>query len=249
MIQINAASKTFGTRIALHATTLHLANNQTHVFWGSSGSGKTTLLRLIAGLADPTTGEIWIQDQKVSSEIQSRLATKIGYVIQEGGLFPHLTAWENIALAGLPQRWSAQRIQQRINDLANLVQLEVSILKQYPKQLSGGQRQRVALMRALFLDPPIILLDEPLGALDPLVRSDLQKELKVIFNGLKKTVIIVTHDIGEGAFFGHTLSLFHEGHLVQHGDFKSFIDTPNSEFVTKFITAQIPPAELLAVTK
>lgn len=245
MIQINGVSKLYGDRQALYANSLSLAENQTHVFWGSSGSGKTTLLRLIAGLVDATTGEIWIKEQKVSSSVQSFLATKIGYVIQEGGLFPHLTAWQNIALAGLPQSWSQHKIAQRINELAELVQLETVILNQYPKQLSGGQRQRVALMRALFLDPPIILLDEPLGALDPLVRSDLQKELKVIFNKLKKTVIIVTHDIGEGAFFGHTISLFHEGRIIQHGDFQSFIDKPKSEFVTKFITAQIPPVELL----
>lgn len=249
MIRINKVNKFYDQRCALETTSLDLAENQTHVFWGSSGSGKTTLLRLISGLVDASAGEIWIENQKVSVSVQPFLATKIGYVIQEGGLFPHLSAWQNIALAGLPQAWTQNKISERINQLAELVQLETNSLIRYPKQLSGGQRQRVALMRALFLDPPIIFLDEPLGALDPLVRSDLQKELKVIFNKLKKTVIIVTHDIGEGAYFGHTISLFHEGRLIQHGNFQSFIDKPATDFVTKFITAQIPPIELLKVLK
>lgn len=245
MIQFNNVSKFYGTRAALHSTTLSLAKEQTHVFWGSSGSGKTTALRLVAGLIDVSAGEIRVNNQKVSSQIQPQLASMIGYVIQEGGLFPHLSAWQNIALAGRAQSWAEDRLSSRIKDLAELVQLDMSILDQFPKQLSGGQRQRVALMRALLLNPEIILLDEPLGALDPLVRSDLQKELKRIFNSLRKTVILVTHDIGEGAFFGHTLSLFHEGYLIQHGDFKGFIEKPNNEFVTRFITAQAPPTELL----
>lgn len=249
MILVKNVSKKFENRLALDFTNLQLAEKQTHVFWGSSGSGKTTLLRLIAGLTEVSSGEIWIGDQKISTSLQKQLASKIGYVIQEGGLFPHLNAWQNIALAGLPESWDDNQTSNRIQELASLVQLELPLLKQYPKQLSGGQRQRVALMRSLLLDPPIILLDEPLGALDPLVRSDLQKELKRIFNKLNKTVIFVTHDIGEGAFFGHTISLFHEGRLVQHGDFNNFIDHPKNEFVTKFITAQIPPAELLSALR
>lgn len=249
MIEIKAVTKQFNGKTVLHPTHLTLANKQTHVFWGSSGSGKTTLLRLIAGLIEATSGEIWVEGQRVSQKTQSQLASKIGFVIQEGGLFPHLTGYQNIALASRPQSWSQERINQRITELSNLVQLDLALLNSFPKQLSGGQRQRVALMRALFLDPDIILLDEPLNALDPLVRSDLQKELKRIFNSLKKTVIIVTHDIGEGAFFGHTLSLFHEGQLIQHGDFRSFIKSPESEFVTKFITAQVPPPELLEEIK
>ncbi|OYZ24082.1 MAG: hypothetical protein B7Y39_02470 [Bdellovibrio sp. 28-41-41] len=249
MILIKDVSKKFENSLALDKTNLPLAEKQTHVFWGSSGSGKTTLLRLIAGLIEVTSGEIWIESQKISTSIQKQLAAKIGYVIQEGGLFPHLNAWQNIALAGLPRAWDAHQTSARINELAELVQLEIPLLTQFPAQLSGGQRQRVALMRALLLDPPIILLDEPLGALDPLVRSELQKELKRIFNKLNKTVVFVTHDIGEGAFFGHTISLFHEGSLVQHGNFRSFIEHPKNEFVTKFITAQIPPPELLSALR
>ena len=249
MIQIKAVSKTYGSKRVLYPTTLNLAKGQTHVFWGSSGSGKTTLLRLICGLTEASSGEVQIENQKVTVHNQRQWAAQIGYVIQEGGLFPHLTARQNISLAALPHNWSHERLTKRINELCDLVQLEQPNLDQFPKKLSGGQRQRVALMRSLLLDPAILLLDEPLGALDPLVRSDLQKQLKVIFNRLKKTVIIVTHDIGEGAFFGHTLSLFHEGQLVQHGDFQSFLDKPTNDFVTRFITAQAPPKELIEAFK
>jgi osmoprotectant transport system ATP-binding protein len=193
----------------------------------------------------PTSGEIWIGEQPLSKLTQTEIAQQIGYVIQEGGLFPHLTARQNLELATLAKSWPKDRTAHRIQELADLVQIENSALDRYAKELSGGQRQRVALMRALMLNPEIVLLDEPLGALDPLVRSDLQKELKRIFNALKKTVIIVTHDIGEGAFFGHTISLFHEGFMVQHGEFKSFVETPASDFVYKFVHAQAPTKEII----
>jgi osmoprotectant transport system ATP-binding protein len=239
MISIQGASKKYGSVEALQAVDLKLQSGQTHVLLGSSGSGKTTLLRLISGLIDCTSGKILIDGEAVSVKMQTELALKIGYVIQEGGLFPHLSAKENVVLAARAQGWDTGRIENRLAALTELVQLNAAFLKQYPKELSGGQRQRVALMRALMLDPPILLLDEPLGALDPLVRSDLQKELKRIFNQVKKTVVMVTHDIGEGAFFGHTVSLFHEGALIQHGDFPSFVKSPKSDFVSRFIHAQI----------
>lgn len=229
----------------LHNVSLSLKSGQTHVLLGSSGSGKSTLLRLICGLIDPTSGEIFFDKRKMSSKVQLKLASEIGYVIQEGGLFPHLTARNNIALSAQTHGWTRAKIKERVNYLANLVQLDETLLDRFPRQLSGGQRQRIALMRALMLDPPLLLLDEPLGALDPIVRSELQKELKRIFNLVKKTVVLVTHDVGEGAFFGHTISLFHDGALLQHGDFKSFIDHPVSDFVTRFIHAQSPPPELL----
>ena len=245
MIEIKNVSKFYGARAALKNINLALSEGETHILLGSSGSGKTTLLRLISGLMDADAGEILISKEVVSSQRQKALSAQIAYVIQEGGLFPHLTARENISLAAKLHQWSAPKIKERVRALCQLVQLDESFLKHYPRQLSGGQRQRIALMRALMLDPPLILLDEPLGALDPLVRSELQRELKRIFNHVKKTVIMVTHDIGEAAFFGHSLSLFHEGELLQHGNFSSFIQRPASDFVTRFIKAQVPPPELL----
>lgn len=245
MIDIQNVSKYYGKLVALKNISLALKEGETHIFLGSSGSGKSTLLRIISGLIDADAGQIKINQEIVSSANQKKLSSQIAYVIQEGGLFPHLTARENIALAAKLAGWGSDKIKKRTSELCQLVQLSENFLEQYPKQLSGGQRQRIALMRALMLDPPLILLDEPLGALDPLVRSELQRELKRIFNLVQKTVVMVTHDIGEGAFFGHSLSLFHEGELVQHGDFKSFIKNPVNEFVTRFIKAQVPPPELL----
>ncbi len=245
MIQIKNVSKFYGSRAALKNINLSLKEGETHVFLGSSGSGKSTLLRIISGLIDADEGEVKISGERVSMLNQKRLSSQIAYVIQEGGLFPHLTGRENIALAARLTGWSLEKITARIHELCHLVQLDPSFLEQYPKKLSGGQRQRIALMRALMLDPPLILLDEPLGALDPLVRSELQRELKRIFNHVKKTVLMVTHDIGEGAFFGHSISLFNEGLLVQHGEFKSFIKNPSNDFVTRFIKAQVPLPELL----
>lgn len=249
MIDIRNVEKKYGPVTALSPVNLQLARGKTHVFLGSSGSGKSTLLRLMSGLMAPTSGEIIIDGEKVSTDRQRHLAGKIGYVIQEGGLFPHLSARDNIGLQARTQGWSQEKTSMRISQLAELVQLEQTLLEQFPKQLSGGQRQRVALMRALMLDPSLLLLDEPLGALDPLVRADLQQELKTIFNQVKKTVILVTHDINEGAYFGHSISLFHNGQLVQHGTFQDLVTAPTSGFVTKFIRAQVPVPEVMALSK
>jgi osmoprotectant transport system ATP-binding protein len=244
MIEFRGVEKRFGSTVALHAVSLQLSEGQTHVFLGSSGSGKSTLLRLLSGLISASGGEI-----KIAGTDRLSKSASVGYVIQEGGLFPHLSARQNIALQAKTRGWSTDRIGARIGELAELVQLEESVLLQFPKHMSGGQRQRVALMRALMLNPDLLLLDEPLGALDPLVRADLQHELKNIFNRLRKTVILVTHDINEAAFFGHTLSLFHQGELIQHGTFSDLVLHPASEFVTRFLRAQLPTAEVLALAK
>ncbi len=243
MIELRKISKTYGAFTALKDIELTLAEAKTHVFLGSSGSGKTTLLKLMSGLVTADQGTLLIAGQSV--EAKNEMNLKIGYVLQEGGLFPHLTCLQNVVLPAKASNWISLRISQRVDELRKIMQLDEKFLKQYPQELSGGQRQRVALMRALLLDPPILLLDEPLGALDPIVRADLQKELKRVFNLLHKTVIIVTHDINEAAFFGHTISLFHQGQLIQHGDFKSFLKKPSNEFVTRFMHAQIPTKELL----
>ena len=165
-------------------------------------------------------------------------------MVQEGGLFPHLTAQQNVALAAEAQAWPAERIANRIAELVSLVGFDESIMGKFPVELSGGQRQRVSLMRALMLDPPILLLDEPLGSLDPLVRDDLQQQLKDIFRKLQKTVMVVTHDIREAAILGETITLMTDGRIVQHGSFHDLATNPSSEFVTAFIQAQELPTHL-----
>lgn len=234
MIQIRELSKSFGSVQALKCVTLDLVARKNHVLIGSSGSGKTTLLRILLGLDSPSAGEILIDGN------QSIAREKIGYVPQNGGLFPHMTAYKNASLMAELKGWSKNKITTRIEELGLLIGLDSHFLQRFPSQMSGGQRQRVSLMRALFLDPQILILDEPLGALDPLIRYDLQTELRDIFEKLHKTVIIVTHDLSEAVFFGDSISLLHEGELIQSGSFSDLNNQPASAFVTKFLQAQRP---------
>jgi osmoprotectant transport system ATP-binding protein len=247
MIKLASVSKSFSKKRVLEDISITFGPEQTHVLLGSSGCGKSTLLRLIMGLTEPTQGTVEIQGEPMNRLTQRALVRRMGYVVQEGGLFPHLTIAANIALVANTVGWSRERLEARTQQLLSLVEFDPHLLTRFPKELSGGQRQRVGLMRALFLDPPILLLDEPLGALDPIVRSLLQHHLKVVFDRLKKTVLIVTHDIGEAAFFGHTITLMNEGRIIQHGAFNEFVQKPAEPFVTDFINAQRPPPELRAL--
>jgi osmoprotectant transport system ATP-binding protein len=200
MLKLENIYKSFGVRAVLSGVNFSVPQGATHALIGSSGSGKTTILRITLGLIPLDQGYVKIQDQPLSSFSASAWADRIGYVPQEGGLFPHLRASENITLVAKLRHWSQSRIKARLKDLASLVDLELSTLRRFPYELSGGQKQRVAIMRAAFMDPPVLLLDEPMGALDPLVRRTLQKELKSIFQRLGKTVVIVTHDLGEATY-------------------------------------------------
>ena len=167
----------------------------------------------------------------------------MGYVIQDGGLFPHLTAQENIELMARHLRWDSSRLASRLSELVGLTHFPPDALTRFPVQLSGGQRQRVSLMRALMLDPHVLLLDEPLGSLDPMVRSDLQAELKSIFDALKKTVVLVTHDMGEAGFFGNPILLLRDGRIVQQGTLAELVTMPADPFVTRFVNAQRSPLD------
>lgn len=224
-VQLENVTKSFGDKKALDRVTLGIPSARTHVLLGSSGSGKSTIVRILIGVLRADSGLVTINGD-------------IGYVPQDGGLFPHLTARENVVLVAKTLGWSKEKIANRAEELQTLVSLEPSLLARYPRELSGGQRQRVSLMRAAFLDPALLILDEPLGALDPIIRSDVQNELKTIFNALHKTVLMVTHDIEEARFFGHELTLLRDGRIVQTGSFEELRDTPADPFVTRFIQAQ-----------
>jgi len=246
LIELQGVSKRFGDVIALHPGSLRFEPEQTTVLLGLSGCGKSTVLRLIAGLVRPDTGEIYVDGQRLSAETLPGIRHRTGYVIQEGGLFPHLSARANVELMSRHLGRSAEEREARIRELAELTRLPLALLARYPGQLSGGQRQRVSLMRALMLDPPVLLLDEPLGALDPITRAELQSDLREIFRTLRKTVLLVTHDVREAAFFGDRLLLLREGRVVQEGVFEEFLTAPSEPFVTRFIEAQradIPAAE------
>jgi osmoprotectant transport system ATP-binding protein len=164
----------------------------------------------------------------------------MGYVIQEGGLFPHLTAYGNAALMAKHLGWEPTRIKRRIEELRTLMRLPEATLERYPRLMSGGQRQRVGLIRALMLDPELLLLDEPLGALDPITRSELQTDLKLIFSELKKTVLVVTHDLSEAAFFGDFIAIVREGQILQQGTLDELTHAPSDEYITRFVRAHHP---------
>jgi osmoprotectant transport system ATP-binding protein len=242
MLEIRNVCKTFGKRsespFALDHVTLTLEEKKTHILLGSSGSGKSTLLRAILGLIRFEEGDILFEGTSVREMSAETRAKRMGYVPQEGGLFPHLTGLQNASLVARSLGWSREQIQKRTDELIPVVSLEKSILARYPREMSGGQRQRVAVLRAAFLNPDLLIFDEPLGALDPLVRADLQKELKQTFQRLAKTVVFVTHDIHEAAYLGNHLVLMHEGKVVQEGQWKDLRDRPATPFVKRFFHAQ-----------
>jgi len=244
MIDLHGISKSYRSVVALGPIDLRFESGRTTVLIGPSGCGKSTILRLIAGLILPDAGEIRFDNEPLLPENLIEIRRHMGYVIQEGGLFAHLTARGNIILMARFLRWSPQRIQSRLEELSTLTRLPLPLLDRYPVELSGGQRQRVSLMRALMLDPAVLLLDEPLGALDPMVRHDLQTDLRQIFAELKKTVVLVTHDIAEAAFLGDHIVLLRAGNIVQRGSLGDLVNRPADEFVVKFINAQRTPPEL-----
>jgi len=241
VIALRSVTKRLGDRNAVDDVTVEWRSGATHVLLGSSGAGKSTVLRLVLGLVAPDRGEVLVGGTPVTASTRTRLLTAMGYVVQEGGLYPHLTARDNVALATWPQRWSRERIRERVAELARMVGLDDASLGRYPAELSGGQRQRVGLMRALVLDPPILLLDEPLGALDPIVRADLERQLGRLFGELGKTVLLVTHDIRQAALLGDTVTLMTAGRIVQHGTFADLAQRPATAFVAEFLGTQTLP--------
>lgn len=239
MVELHRVAKSFGANTALHALTARMEAGTTTVVIGPSGSGKSTLLRLVIGLTRPDSGSVRFKGTEVRPETVKALRAEMGYVVQQGGLFPHLTARQNVTLMARYHGWDDGRLRRRLEELSTLTRLPVELLDRFPLQLSGGQRQRVSLMRALLLDPELLLLDEPLGALDPMIRAELQRELLEIFRSLRKTVVLVTHDIGEAIFFADRIILLHEGRLVQAGTPRDLLDAPAQPFVTEFINAQL----------
>ena len=246
MLTFAGVSKHYPGSVALAPLDLQVTTGETTVLIGPSGCGKSTLLRLIVGLCQPDSGSITLEGELLTPANLQQMRRRMGYVIQEGGLFPHLTVRDNVTVMARYLRRDADWIARRLAEMAELVRLPMKLMDRFPGELSGGQRQRVSLMRALMLDPELLLLDEPLGALDPMIRYELQRELKSIFVQLAKTVILVTHDLAEAAHFGHTLVLMREGHIVQTGSFETLARSPAEPFVEQFITAQREPMLQLA---
>lgn len=238
MILLENISKSFNGNHALHKVSLEFEGSKSSVIIGPSGCGKSTLIRIITMLIKPDDGNVSVDGEIIDDENILSFRRRIGYVIQDGGLFPHLTAYQNVTVMANFFNWDKKRIDKKVSELSDLTKFPKEGLNKYPLQLSGGQKQRISLMRALALDPKILLLDEPLGALDPLIRFDLQNDLKEIFNELKVTVIMVTHDLGEAAYFGDKIILMKEGEVEQKGTIADLLNNPKTEFVSRFVKAQ-----------
>jgi osmoprotectant transport system ATP-binding protein len=201
-------------RELLRQLSLEIRRGETLVLLGKSGSGKTTTLKLINRLLEPTEGEIKVEQRPIKEWDVIRLRRKIGYAIQEVGLFPHFTIARNIGLVPQIEKWPRERIEERLRELMHLVGLDPQLARRYPGQLSGGQRQRVGVARALAADPPILLMDEPFGALDPITRAELQREFAALQSRLQKTVVFVTHDLREALLLATRIALIENGRLM-----------------------------------
>ncbi|MCA9257187.1 MAG: ATP-binding cassette domain-containing protein [Phycisphaerales bacterium] len=243
--ELVGVTKRYDGKPALHDLSLRIESGATSVLIGPSGCGKSTLIRLLVGLIRPDSGVVRFEGNPLRDDALLAQRQRMGYVIQDGGLFPHLTAFDNTALLARFLKKPADWIRTRVDQLADLTHFPRDGLTRFPLQLSGGQRQRVSLMRALMLDPHVLLLDEPLGALDPMIRADLQRDLKEIFTSLNKTVVLVTHDLGEAAYLADEIVLLKEGRIVQRGGIRELYHQPSEAFVSEFIQAQRSPLEEL----
>jgi len=240
MIRLEAVSKTFAgtSHPAVDRLDLDVPDGTTCVLIGPSGCGKTTTMRIVNRLIEPTSGRIVVEGQDVTRADAVELRRRIGYVIQQVGLFPHMTIAQNIATVPQLLGWPSQRTAQRVEEMLSLVGLEpAQFLDRYPRHLSGGQRQRFGVARALAADPPVMLMDEPFGAVDPIVRAGLQAELLGILRRLAKTVIFVTHDIDEAIRMGDLIAIMKDGRLVQCASPEELLSAPKDAFVADFVGA------------
>ena len=239
-IRLDAVTKTYpgADSPAIDALTLDVPKGELVVFVGPSGCGKTTTLRLINRLEEPTSGTIQIDGADVRDSAVHELRRGIGYVIQQGGLFPHQTIATNIACVPKLLGWTKARIRDRVEELVELMRLDPSLLSRYPAELSGGQQQRVGVARALAVGPPVLLMDEPYSAVDPVVRAELRAELRDLHDRLGTTIVLVTHDIDEAIEVGDRIAVFRNGgHLAQYAVPTELLGRPADAFVEEFLGA------------
>ena len=237
MIRFDGVTKRFpdGT-LAVDDFSLDIPSRKTTVFVGSSGCGKTTILRMINRMVDPSGGRIVIDDEDISTLNPVKLRRRIGYVMQNSGLLPHRTVLDNVATVPLLEGVKKKQAHDAALTLMDTVGLDRSLATRYPSQLSGGQQQRVGVARGLAIDPNIMLMDEPFGAVDPLVRAELQQELLRIQRDLAKTIVFVTHDIDEALLLGDQIVILEKGaHIAQAGTAEQILANPASEFVASFV--------------
>jgi osmoprotectant transport system ATP-binding protein len=244
-VSLEGVTKSFDGRPIIRETNLELGQGERLALIGPSGCGKSTLLRMVVGLVVPDRGTVVVAGTRVTAASARAVRRRLGYVIQDGGLFPHLTAEENVGLVARLDGWSDERRRARIRELAELARFSEGLLDKWPRQLSGGERQRASLMRALMLDPEVLLLDEPLGALDPIVRARLQEDLREAFRRLGKSVLLVTHDMAEAAYLADSIAVVRAGEIVQRGTMRELVEAPAHPFVKELVGAQRSLGEAL----
>jgi osmoprotectant transport system ATP-binding protein len=238
-IEFRAVTKRYPGREApaVRELSLSVPAGEICVLIGPSGSGKTTAMKMVNRLIDITEGDITIGDQSVRSLDITELRRGIGYVFQQIGLFPHMSVEDNIGTVPRLLGWDKKRTRDRVGELLELVGLEQSDAKRYPGQFSGGQRQRIGVARAMAADQPIMLMDEPFGAVDPIARDRLQNDFLRLHAEVQKTVIFVTHDIDEAIKMGHRMAILRDGELVQYGTPDEILATPANDFIADFVGA------------
>ena len=238
MIEIQQLVKRFATHAAVDDVSLQVASGETLVLLGTSGCGKTTTLKMINRLIEPSSGSISVDGIDVRQQDGPTLRRRIGYVIQDGGLFPHYTVAEAVATVPKLLNWEPAAIQERTRELIDKLQLPETVLTRYPAELSGGQRQRVGLARALAAKPPVVLMDEPFGALDPFTRRHVRRELFGLNELKETTVVLVTHDVNEALELADRIALMDQGRIVQIGTPDELLHKPVNEFVRDFLDDQ-----------
>src|SRR6516225_3013644 len=238
-IVFQGVSKSYGKDAALHDVTVAFEDGVTTAVVGPSGGGKSTLLQLINGLVRPSTGTVRVFGKPIDYDRLPELRRQIGYAVQGTGLFPHLTALRNITLLATLVGWDVGRVEKRARELMKLVSLPWEYGARYPHQLSGGQQQRVVLCRAMMLDPPIFLLDEPFGALDPITRHEIHEEFLRLQALAPRTIVLVTHDLREAVKLAQRLVILERGRVVQQGPCAEVLRAPANEFVRSFFQVQL----------
>lgn len=238
-VQFDNVSKAYDQRPALHGINLSIRLNSITSIIGPSGSGKSTLLQHINGLIRPDNGVVSVFGQPIDYGQLHQLRLKIGYAVQGSGLFPHLTIERNIVLLAHLQNWPQEKIDARVDELMQLVDLSLDYKSKYPHQLSGGEQQRVGLCRAMMLKPPLFLLDEPFGALDPITRAEIHTEVQKLQNFEPRTIILVTHDLREALKLSDQVVIMNEGQIVQMAPPTEILGKPVNLFVEKFVHLQL----------